>query len=133
MSPKPASNLVFELVETTQESVKSVVVRVAYDNMYLDFCRLQQDGLPTTVKFDCSVERFNSIIDTMVVKDFDRMCTGPVVPQEAQIMASPILSFDGYSYLLYFGLIIAAVYLIVKYCNYRKSKEAMFVKNDLER
>jgi len=133
MSPKPASNLVFELVEKTQESGKSVFVRTSYDNLYLDFCKLQQDGLPTTQKFDCSLERFNYIIDTMVVKDFDLMCTGPVVPQEAQITASPIISFDGFTYLTYFGLFIAAVYLIVKYCNYRKSKEGMFVKNELER
>ena len=121
MSPKPAANIVFELVEKQLATKKLIYVRVAYDNQYIDFCRLQADKLPYTPKFDCSITRFNEIMDRMVVKDFDKLCFGPEVPKEiSQASTGSIVSWTNLMTIGFVGLFIVVACLLLKY--YRNKK-----------
>ena len=87
LSPGPSSSFVIELVQKHDEKKilvkEDLILRFNYNGNYVDFCKLGNKG--SSGRFDCSLGKFNKIIDSMVVGDFDKACFGPVVPGIAEV------------------------------------------------
>lgn len=73
--PRTSSNIIWELIDDRTGPNKSWLVKVAYNGVYLDYCRNQKkdaDGY-----FFCTLDEFYSITQTRYTTNWETFCENP--------------------------------------------------------